>query len=68
MSILLVFAIIRRLMSLNVELAPNIFDPVVLPRFMASSLNAELLDKTIDLMRQASWLKTKFVDRDLLLG
>ncbi|WP_309736226.1 hypothetical protein [Chamaesiphon sp. OTE_75_metabat_556] len=55
-------------MSLNVELAPNILDPVVLPRFMAGSLNAELLEETIDLMRQASWLKTKFVDRDLLIG
>jgi hypothetical protein len=55
-------------MSLNIELAPNILDPVVLPRFMAGSLNAELLDETIDLMRQAGWLQAKFVAKDLLIG
>jgi hypothetical protein len=68
MSKLWVFAIIRRLMSLNIALAPNIPDTVVLPRFIAGSLNAELLDRTSALIRQASWLKTKLVDRDLLIG
>jgi 2-polyprenyl-6-methoxyphenol hydroxylase-like FAD-dependent oxidoreductase len=35
---------------------------------MAGSLNAGLLDKTIDLMRQAGWLQAKFVAKDLLIG
>lgn len=57
----------RNILGHYVELAPNILDTVVLPRFIAGSLNAELLDETIDLMRQASWLKTKFVAKDLLI-
>ena len=57
----------RNILGRYVSLDQNILDTVVLPQFIAGGLNQELLDKTIDLMGQASWLKTQFTAKDLLI-
>jgi len=49
-----------------VPLSEEILDRVVLPGFIASSLNPVLLDETIEQMRKANWLKTQFDARDLI--
>jgi NitT/TauT family transport system substrate-binding protein len=57
----------RNILGRYVALEQNILDTVVLPRFIAGSLDRGLLDQTIDRMRQANWLKAKFTAENLLL-
>jgi hypothetical protein len=49
-----------------VSLEQKIIDTVVLPRFIAGSLNEMLLDETILRMRQAGLLKSQFSAGDLI--
>lgn len=56
----------RNIIGRYVSLDRDILDPVVLPRFIAGSLNADLLNETIDRMRDAGWLKSPFTATDLL--
>jgi NitT/TauT family transport system substrate-binding protein len=58
--------ITREILGRYVSLEPNILDTVVLPRFIAGSLNEVLLNETILRMRQAGWLKSQFTAGDLL--
>lgn len=56
----------RNILGRYVSLEPKILDTVVLPRFIAGSLNEMLLDETILRMRQAGWLKSQFSAGDLI--
>jgi NitT/TauT family transport system substrate-binding protein len=56
----------REILGRYVSLEPKILDTVVLPRFIAGSLNEVLLNETILRMRQAGWLKSQFTAVDLL--
>jgi NitT/TauT family transport system substrate-binding protein len=49
-----------------VPLEPEIVEQVVLPGFIAGSLSPVLLNKTIEEMRKANWLKTQFDAQDLI--
>ncbi len=57
----------RNILGRYVSLERDILDTVVLPRFIAGSLNADLLNETIDRMRSAGWLKNPFTATDLLV-
>ncbi len=57
----------RNILGRYVSLEPKILDTVVLPRFIAGSLNEVLLDETIARMRQAGWLKSQFAAGDLIV-
>ena len=56
----------REILGKYVALDRNILDTVVLPRFIAGSLNEGLLDETILRMRQAGWIESTFSARDLI--
>jgi ABC-type nitrate/sulfonate/bicarbonate transport system substrate-binding protein len=56
----------RNILGRYVSLTQNILDVVVLPQFIAGSLNELLLDETILRMRQAGWLKSQFSAGDLI--
>jgi NitT/TauT family transport system substrate-binding protein len=56
----------RNILGRYVSLEPKILDTVVLPRFIAGSLNEVLLDEMISQMRQADWLKSQFSACDLI--
>jgi NitT/TauT family transport system substrate-binding protein len=49
-----------------VPLEKEILDRVILPGFIAGSLNPVLLDETIEQMRKANWLNTQFDAKDLI--
>lgn len=49
-----------------VPLDEEIIVKVVLPKFIAGSLNERLLDEMIDRMRAAGWLKTEFKAKELI--
>lgn len=56
----------RNILGRYVSLDRKILDTVVLPRFIAGSLNEGLLDEIILRMRQAGWLKSQFSAGDLI--
>ncbi len=56
----------RNILVHYISLDRKILDTVILPRFIAGSLNEVLLDKMISLMRQAGWLKSQFSAGDLI--
>ena len=56
----------RNILGKYVALEKNILDTVVLPRFIAGSLNQVLLDETILRMRQAGWIESTFSARNLI--
>ena len=56
----------REILGKYVALDRNILDTVVLPLFIAGSLNEGLLDETILRMRQAGWIDSTFSAKDLI--
>jgi NitT/TauT family transport system substrate-binding protein len=57
---------VRNILERYVSLEQKILDTVVLPRFIAGSLNEVLLDEMILRMRQADWLKSQFSAGNLI--
>jgi NitT/TauT family transport system substrate-binding protein len=57
---------VRNILGRYVSLEQKILDTVVLPRFIAGSLNEVLLDEMILRMRQADWLKSQFSAGNLI--
>jgi NitT/TauT family transport system substrate-binding protein len=57
----------RNILGRYVSLEQKILDTVVLPRFIAGSLNGVLLDEMILRMRQAGWLKSQFSAGNLIV-
>jgi NitT/TauT family transport system substrate-binding protein len=57
---------VRNILGRYVSLEQKILDTVVLPRFIAGSLNKVLLDEMILRMRQADWLKSQFSAGNLI--
>lgn len=56
----------RNILGKYVALDRDILNTVVLPRFIAGSLNEVLLDETILRMRQAGWIDSTFAAKDLI--